>query len=241
MTPEQRAAFERDGYLAPLQMCSPAEMAHLRARIEAAVAARPGPHGGDIWSSRHQDCRVVYELCANERIRDAVAQVLGPDLVVWNSVFMAKEPGAGEVPWHQDRDYLMLEPDISLAVWLAIDDATTANGCLDLLPGSHRERLAHTPRQRPDEFDASVSDDTATRRASVPIELRAGEFLLFCNRILHHSAPNRSTRRRLGLAIRFTVPSVRVRTDQLFPGHRVYPVRGTHRSERNPVGQPPLT
>jgi len=237
LTPEQCSSFERDGYVAPLTMCSPSEMAELRAEIEEAVAARPGPHGGDRWSSRHQDCRVVYDVCVDERICGAVAEFLGSAVSVWNSVFMAKEPGDGEVPWHQDRDFQLLDPDIGLAVWLAIDDAGRDNGCLELVPGSHHHVLPHADRTSPVEFDAHVRAGSVAVARAVPIELRAGEFLLFRNKLLHHSPANRSSQRRLGLAIRYTVPGVRVRTDLLFPGHRVYPVLDAGAGLGDPVGE----
>lgn len=223
LTAGQLQALDRDGYVAPLSLCPPEHMAELRTAVEAAVAT-PGPHDGDRWSARHQDCRVVYDICASPGICDAVAQVLGQDLVLWNTVLMSKEPGGAEIPWHQDHDFDYLSPDISLAAWLAIDDATTANGCLEVIPGSHKQLLPSISRTQDGEFDSRVADIHVAGRPRVPIELRAGEFLLFRNKILHYSAPNTSSRRRLGLAIRYTIASVAVDTSKFFDGYRAIPV-----------------
>ena len=225
LTPQQLQALDVDGYVAPLRLCSSERMATLRSAVEAEVHAQPGPYGGDPWSARHQDCPAVLALCADTAITDAVAAVLGPDLVVWNSVLMHKAPGDGEIPWHQDQDFHYLDPDVGLAVWLALDDTSRDNGCLELIPGTHRDVLPSVPRTRPDEFDSHVDTAHVADRPAFPIELRAGEFLLFHNKLLHRSAANHSSTRRLGLAARYTVPSVRVDKTRLFPAHRTHQVR----------------
>lgn len=219
LTDKELAALERDGYVAPLAACAADRMAELRAAIDTAVTM-PGPCYGDPWTARHQDCRVVRDICASRAICAPVAQVLGRDLVIWNSVLMNKASGDGEIPWHQDHDFDYLRPDVGVAVWLAIDDATEANGCLEVIPGSHRALLPSTPRSRPEEFDSQVDDVHVAGRDRVRIELHAGQFLLFHNKILHRSAPNPTPRRRLGLAIRYTVPGVTVDTTTFFPGYR---------------------
>jgi chlorinating enzyme len=224
MTPEQREALDREGFLAPLWLCSPTEMARRRSAVEAAVAA-PGPYGGDQWSARHQDCPAVLDLCREPAVTDLVAAVLGGDLVVWNSVLMHKAPGDREIPWHQDHDFHYLDPDVGLAIWLAIDGADRDNGCLEVIPGTHTRLLPATARSRPDEFDSHVDDADVAGRTPVYVELAAGQFMLFHNKILHRSAPNRSDRRRLGLAARYTTAAVTVHSDKLFRGHRVVAVR----------------
>lgn len=227
LTAQQLLALDRDGYLAPLRLCPADQMVGVRASVDAAVRT-PGPHGGDPWSARHLDCPAVYDLCARPAICDPVGQVLGQvvgqGLVLWNTVLMNKAPGGGEIPWHQDHDFNYLSPDIGLAVWLAIDDATVSNGCLEVIPGSHRELLPSIARTRDGEFDSRIPDRHLAGRRAVPIELRAGEFLLFWNKMLHRSAPNPSSQRRLGLAIRYTVAGVTVDASQFFDGYRTVPV-----------------
>lgn len=239
LTAAQRSRFDEVGYLAPLRFRPAEEMAALRAALDEVLERDPGVPGGDRWGARHQDCRLVYDICSSPEIVDRVASLLGPNVLLWNSVFISKEPGAVEIPWHQDRDYLLLEPNINATVWLAIDDATAANGCLQVVPRSHGTYLPHTPRQRRDEFDARADVPEALKQQAVKVELRAGEFILFHKRLLHHSGPNQSNGRRLGLAVRYTVPGVKVRTESFFEGYRVYPVRGADPVGANPVGVPP--
>jgi len=236
LTKEQVKCFERDGYLAPLEFCTTEKMDLLRPSINDALGRKLGPHGRDRWGSRHQDCRVVYEICASPAIVDTVATLLGPDVILWNSVFFNKEPGGREIPWHQDRDFLLLEPVVNVAVWLAIDDANVENGCLQVIPGSHRNYVPHIPRTHSHEFDARADTAYIERSKAVNIELSAGQFIIFHKKILHHSLTNLSIKRRLGLAMRYTVPGVKVNVEEFFEGYFVYLVQGNDLIGSNPTG-----
>lgn len=224
LTDFQLRDLDRNGYLAPLPFCSPDRVNELRTTLEAAIGT-PGPWSGDPWAARHHDCPAVFDICASEPLRDVVAQVLGPDLAVWNTVLWNKKPGDAAIPWHQDHDFDYLQPDVGLAVWLAIDDVTVANGCVEVIPGTHRDVLPFIPRTVAGEFDSRVPDSIVGGHRPVPIALRAGEFMLFCNKILHRSGPNRSPRRRLGLTIRYTTTFTRVDASKFFPGYRLMSVR----------------
>ena len=239
LTTAQLARFERDGYLAPLEFRPAEEMKVLRPALDKALKCQPGLRGGDCWSARHQDCRLVYDICSSPSIVDPVASLLGPDVLIWNSVFINKEQGAREVPWHQDRDFLLLDPCVNVAVWLAIDDATVENGCLQVVAGSHGAYLPHIPRTHAYEFDATADIPDSAKKKAVNVELKAGQFILFHKQLLHHSAANASNKRRLGLAMRYTVPGVKVKTDSFFEGYCVYPVKGNDSIHANPIGVPP--
>jgi ectoine hydroxylase-related dioxygenase (phytanoyl-CoA dioxygenase family) len=239
LTASQLSQFDRDGFLAPLEFCSAEEMSVLRPAIDDALSHKPGPYGGDRWSARHQDCRVIFDICSHSAIVDAVSSLIGPDVLIWNSVFFNKEPGGAEIPWHQDRDYLVLEPCISATVWLAIDDVSVANGCLQVIPGSHTEIVPHTPRTDASKYDAIADISDSVKGSAVHVELRAGQFILFHRQLLHYSAPNTSSIRRLGLALRYTVPLAKVKTDTFFEGCRVFIVKGVDTIRQNPIGVPP--
>ena len=239
LTRDEMRRFESDGFVGPFTLIPEDEMEAVSVGIEDAVRRCRGPYRRDRWESRHQDCRCVYDLCIRPELLDRMASLLGGDLVLWNSVFFNKGPGGREVPWHQDRDFLLLSPNINVAVWLAVDDATVENGCLEFIPGSHHQLVPHLPRVRGNQFEARADLRFVNRERKVPHPLRPGQFVIFHRDVLHHSDANLSLRRRLGLVIRFTVPGVRVDTSGLFPDHKVYPVRGATRDLLNPVGAPP--
>ena len=77
----------------------------------------------------------------NPDILDMVTQILGEDIAVWNSSYFGKPAHDGKrVPWHQDGRYWPIRPLASCSVWIAIDDSNTENGCLRIIPGSHKSR-----------------------------------------------------------------------------------------------------
>src|SRR5436309_3149514 len=97
--------FHRDGFLGPFTLCSVKEMEAIRGRIETEVLAGEAPRSGAPGQARHIDSRLVYDLCTHPEILNRIESIVGPDLVLWRSNFFVKQPGAAEIPWHQDGNY----------------------------------------------------------------------------------------------------------------------------------------
>ena len=176
--------MERDGFSAPFRVVDEITMSGYRRAFDALFAA-PGRAAHTPLQSRHLDAPVVHSLCTHPAILEHVHAALGPSVVLWRSNFYRKQPGEGEIAWHRDRDHWkhLLEPMRNVTAWIAIDAATTESGCLEFrLDGEH----------------------------AIPVELAPGECVLFDQDAWHRSGPNRSTTRRLGLAVRFTLPDVRI-------------------------------
>jgi hypothetical protein len=237
---EEKRFFEENGYLGPYTLCSPEEMAVIRAQIEREVLAKPPvAFKAAACQSRHLDCRVVYDLCSHPAVVERMAGLFGPDLVLWRSNFFTKEPGSKEIPWHQDWNYWPIEPVINISAWLAIDPATKENSCVQLLPGTHKQEIKHVKSAGEMAFGEMADVSGIDTSKAVDMELQPGQFFLFNERTLHHSEPNRSNKRRIGLAIRVTVPSVKVHHDKLYEGHRVIVIRGEDRPKLNRIAPPP--
>jgi ectoine hydroxylase-related dioxygenase (phytanoyl-CoA dioxygenase family) len=116
------------------------------------------------------------------------------------------------VAWHQDVTYWGLEPPQAVTAWYAIDDSDQENGCMRVIPGSHREGLrAHGKSKREGNLLSINQELTASpdeEQAAVDLILKAGEISLHDGTLIHGSLPNRSTRRRCGLTIRYVAPAV---------------------------------
>ena len=184
----------------------------------------------------------LYDLCTSPPILDRTRSLLGPDLVLWATFFFNKPPGGAEIPWHQDANYWPIEPPINLSAWLAIDEVTTENSCVQVIPGSHREVIPHVASRAAMAFGQEADPDRVDPSQAVDVELKPGEFFLFNERLLHHSNANRSNRRRLGMTMRFTLPMVKL-LDQdappLYEGHANVLVSGEDRFELNRTTAPP--
>jgi ectoine hydroxylase-related dioxygenase (phytanoyl-CoA dioxygenase family) len=181
-------------------------------------------------------------------ILEMVAQILGQDLILWNSSLFAKPPHRGrKTPWHQDGEYWPIRPLATCTVWIALDDSTRDNGCLQVIPGSHKERrlLRHETNASPDltlnqELPTSAFDESQ----AVDLVLESGQISLHDVYLVHGSEANRSARPRRGMTLRY-MPSTSLfdrdaevelyrRLNSTGPIERsIFLVRGTDRHGRN--------
>lgn len=200
-------SYQADGYVFPLDYCSPVDAAKLHAELETAeqVAHAQG-HAGLFRSTANMVVPMVDRLMRDPRITDAVAAVLGPDLLCWGCNLFIKEPRTPQyVSWHQDLHYWGLSDSAEVTAWLALSPSTVESGCVKFLPGSHRRTVAHadsTPGtnmlSRGQEIAVAVDESQA-----VAVELQAGQFSLHHGLTVHGSNANRSADRRIGIAMRY--------------------------------------
>ena len=217
-----RSDFDRDGYICPVNVLSPQETAEYRRayddfaeRHRDRLSALPPNQRWQINSDTHFAFEWVDRLTRHPAILDAVEQLLGPDLLVWNTVWFVKPPGDPTyISWHQDGAYWGLEPMDVLTAWVALGPATAVNGCMRALPGSHQgPALAQRDTFAPDnalsrgqEIAVEVDESQA-----VDLALDPGQMSMHHLWIVHGSNANRSEVPRVGLAIRYVASKVRQR------------------------------
>jgi len=160
----------------------------------------------------HPDARTIFrsQVCAYAAAPRAfatagphltqVAALLGTgNVLFWYIQFVTKYPegerGTSVFPWHQDNGYAgALDPAFNLTVWVALDDVDEANGCVWVMPGSHRDGVLPHRAQTADNWYL----DTPVEGDGVPARLKAGEAVAFTGLTLHRSLANRSQRPRRG-------------------------------------------
>lgn len=125
--------------------------------------------------------------------REICARVYGPEtpIACFRAMFMNKPARRGTLlPWHQDR-WTSLDRDPLITLWTALDPATIANGCVQVIPGSHRLGVIN-----PSHPSAFVTEEQAAEHApdekAICLELEAGEVVLLHNWLLHRSDVNRT-------------------------------------------------
>ena len=212
LTEEQVAAYERDGYLAPIPVMSEAEARALRGTLETIEAGMGGPLRGDIRHKAHLLFPFLADLIRHPAVLDAIEDVLGPDILCWNTNFFIKEAETPSfVSWHQDSTYWGLSsPDVCTA-WIALTPSNLANGAMAVIPKTHtQDQIAHRDTfdqhnllTRGQEIAVEVDE-----REAVPLVLRPGEMSLHHVRLVHGSPPNPSSDRRIGFAIRYIPTSL---------------------------------
>ena len=209
-----RTRFERDGYCFPLSALSKDEAAGLRTKFEH--AERQTPTNLDQFDCFHTYSHlvipVISKLALDPRITDWVSAILGQDLLLLHTSIFVKEPMTEKfVSWHQDLAYWGLDGIDEVTAWFAMTPATIDNGCMRFVAGSHNQWAQHEDRYHPDnmlsrsqEISVNVSEKDA-----VEVTLDAGEISLHHGRTFHASHPNRTEDRRIGVAFRYIMPSMR--------------------------------
>ena len=227
--------FRSQGYLGPYSLCSADEMMQTAKQIESVLNTDPPDHKNRVHN-RHLDNQLIHQVSTDPQIVKRMACLYGDDLLLWRTNFFVKESGAKEIPWHQDFNYWPLEPPIIVSAWIAIDQSTVENGCLKIIPGSHRRVIPHIESKPNVQFNRMGDPDYIDLNNIVTLEMEPGEFILFNERTLHQSDPNRSSMRRIGLAVRVVIPIVKV-LDWDSPEHSLVPISGKDRMRINDRSQ----
>ena len=218
---EQVAQFERDGFLPGLRLLDDRALAALRAELADLVQA--GHDGHELWYEYHSNesddpGAVLFHALGAWRLRPALhdilwnpamlqpaSQLLGGPVRFWHDQLFCKPAhDGGVVAWHQDYSYwTRTKPMAHLTCWIGLDDATTENGCVHYVPGSHRWPLLPTTNLAKG-MEAILDVLTPEQKAAfkpVPCELKAGEAVFHHPLMLHGSYENRSPRPRRAVVI----------------------------------------
>lgn len=254
---DERTLYERDGQLTP-NWRLPDDLLHrmqdaLARLVAAAAPARPDfiplPHvpPADGNPERVALAREFFEFVTHPLLLDLVEPLLGPDIILWASAVFCKPATTGlEVPWHQDGQYWPIRPRATVTAWIALDQVDAGNGCMRVIPGSHRlGEFSHAVSDREDLVLNNVLDDPRIDlKTARDIVLQPGEVSLHDVDIVHGSQPNTSGRRRAGFAIRY-MPATSLYDRTINPGQAsttvplefaqrpIWLVRGTDRHGGN--------
>lgn len=208
MTEEDVRSYNAFGFVKGFRVYDAAQADANRRYFDELLERIAIAQGTDSYSvdGYHTQCAGIWDIATNPKILDYVEDILGPDFVCWGTHFFCKLPGDPKaIAWHQDAVYWPISPTHTVTVWLAIDDADLANGCMQVIPASHNRGLL--------EFEAVNSSednllnkrvkDTASLGTPVAFELPAGTISLHADMLVHGSEPNLSNRRRCGLTMRY--------------------------------------
>jgi ectoine hydroxylase-related dioxygenase (phytanoyl-CoA dioxygenase family) len=199
--------YRREGYVFPVPVLGPDEVAALRVRLEAFEARQGGKLEPAQRNKSHLLFKWLDDLIRDPRILDPVEDLIGPDILCWNTLFWIKEAGSSSfVSWHQDITYWGLAGGEVVTAWLALSPASEAAGCMRVLPRSH----IGTPMRHEDRYDGA-NMLTRGQEISEPIDeadavlmpLAPGEMSLHSVRLAHASGPNKAADRRIGVSMHY--------------------------------------
>lgn len=144
---------------------------------------------------------VMQKFVSHPAMCGVLSQIVGAHLPGWDgsvkcmqSMLFVKPPNFQGQAWHQDEGYIPTRDRSLCGGWIALDDATVENGCLYVLPGSHRNGyiFPQKPHENPEEFDFSGESFGFDDSKEVPVVVKAGTVVFFNGYLLHRSRKNRS-------------------------------------------------
>ncbi len=218
LTEEQWHRYDRDGYLRLGKLLSDEELAVLRERIDAIMLGRiryptlqmqldtggryndlPDPVEGFLGETLEyrkiqglEADPLVLEFIRRDLFREICARHYGAHAAVsvFRVMMMNKPAGRGTyLPWHQDAgDVWKLDRDPLVTLWVALDPSTRANGCVQVIPGTHRLGLLS---RNGSNISAAGTERYCREEAIEYLEVAAGEALLMHNWLLRRSDVNR--------------------------------------------------
>ena len=244
LTPQQLTHYHEQGFVIPDFRLPASTIQSIKDDFERLLVRYP---------EFRQNCPALLtydttflNYARNPDILDMVTQILGEDIAVWNSSYFGKPAHDGKrVPWHQDGRYWPIRPLASCSVWIAIDDSNTENGCLRIIPGSHKSRKLFKHESNPSDdlvLSLELLQSEFDESTAVDIVLELGQVSFHDVYLVHGSEPNTSGKSRRGMTLRF-FPTTSVYERDIEGGvqpRSLFLMRGTDRSKRNDFVVKPL-
>lgn len=170
-----------------------------RGEVRGAPACEPGMSDEEILRQvlcihfPHKISELMHSTLSHPAFVDVLTSIIGPNVKCMQSMLFIKASGKPGQAWHQDEVYIPTRDRSLTGGWIALDDATVENGCLWVIPGSHKKGVMYFQEWHGDRrFDCSeearrfpYSNDDA-----VPVEVKAGSIVFFNGYLLHRSLPN---------------------------------------------------
>lgn len=204
--------YVTNGYLVAPGVLTTAELEELRQEATEIFRGKRGQVDGLLDATGLEDTEVLGQYTAihfphklsalirrylsHPRIVDILTQIVSPNLKCMQSMLFVKAPGKAGQSWHQDEYYIPTRDRSLVGAWIAIDDASVENGCLWLIPGSHRPGVIHRriPGNDPEFAEKDTIDVSGYARESIiPVEVRRGTVVFFNGYLLHSSRRNGTT------------------------------------------------
>jgi non-haem Fe2+, alpha-ketoglutarate-dependent halogenase len=218
LTDEQVEQYRREGYVSPVRVMSEDEANSIRLKLEAFEAGQGGSLQGIQRTKVCMRLPFVYDIVSNSNVLDAIEDLIGPDILLYQNGAWIKEPELGTyVSWHQDITYFGMDPPDLVTGWVALSPASMESGCMQVLPGS--QELGMLPVNYSEVKAANMLASgqrviyEVDETKAVPMPLKPGEMSLHHVCLIHSSLPNHSVDRRIGFSVACMAPHIQQTTE----------------------------
>lgn len=160
----------------------------------------------------HQASEACKRLVTDAQLTGIAVDIVGPNVrLYWNQAVIKPAETGASFAWHQDSGYGVLEPLEYLTFWIPLDDATLENGCIWVIPGSHKRGLLQHI------VDEDMGDEVGYRgqEEGIPVPVKRGQVVGFSSLMLHRSGPNTTEAPRRAYVVQYcTTETVSVETGE---------------------------
>jgi hypothetical protein len=231
LTEIQVKEFDQNGFLFPIDAYTTEEAAGLHSKFIAMEDHLGHEPQKKFRVKAHLPFPWLCDVVRNEKLLDAIEDILGPNILCWGASFFTKKANDPRfVSWHTDSFYYGLEPAETVTAWLAFNDATVESGCVQYIPGTHKGppavheiRMHENNLVQQGQTVVDVPEDKA-----VFAEVNAGQVVLHHESVVHSSGPNNANHPRVGFSIHYVAPHVK---ETRFDGATAMLVRGDNVSD----------
>ena len=231
LSPQDVEFFRKNGYyLHRDQLFSPEKLDRLEGIFDEHLAEKSDKLSDELDTPHFRDPRLLDFLLSDE-VLDLVEPLVGPDIALWTSHFISKDPFVGRAtPWHEDSAYWegrLSDYTSIVTVWLALGQSNRENGCMRVIPGTHDNGFSenYVPTDMTKQtFHAEIAG--VDEEKAVYFELERGQLSLHDGRIVHGAEPNTSSIRRTGYTMRYFPASVKVLPVEQNAGWKIWLARG---------------
>lgn len=198
--------YDRNGIVFPIRVFSVDEVTLFRGALES-IADNCGEGSLKRFDSLHLFFDWAHRLVTHDALLNAVEDVLGGDILIDGTLVFYKPPqDPSYVSWHQDSVYSGWHLTPSTSAWIALTASHRANGCMRVIPGSHKQGLVSHVNIRDDSNLVARGERVETgvdESQAVDVVLQPGEMSLHHSTIIHGSNANTSDEPRIGFIVRF--------------------------------------
>ena len=235
LSADQLFRYHEDGFLIyPEPVFAEVKFQRLKQHFDEMLTELPADTRPETMDVPHFTDTALFQWLLDDEILDLVEPITGPDIALFSSHFICKPKGDGRrVPWHEDSAYwksTFPRIDTIVTVWLAIDPSVPENGCMCVIPRTHREGRRGFSDYEPTDargnvFDTEIVPHQRNAANAVPCVLEPNHASLHDARIIHGSKANTSNLRRCGYTMRYMSSALKL-SPAAQEYHQIYLARG---------------
>lgn len=199
---EELQTFQKEGYFIIDNFFSSQMLNHLEQNIDTYIESFgvPYPETGLMGISNLQiQSKIIESFITDKKLVKLVTRLIGHQIKVLWSLSLYKKPGGkADFTWHQDNSYVEIEPKEYITCYVPISNISEKNGCLWVLPGSHKQGLLKHNQTKCGNQCYFGTDK------GKPLPLKKGSILFFSSLLIHRSSPNISETTRKAFSINYS-------------------------------------